>query len=512
MNAEFEKYAHDQFDQYEVPVDTEALWAEIEPVIRPKKDNRRFLWFFLCGLLIGGIGIAGLYKGLQPINDNASNTAELSTLAIKQDAPSSGSENQVAANDPLPTPNVNATQIEKSVQGNIPAPQTQASLYRERPKPLLDQIEVSTENNNTVSKNAKNDNLNQLTLGIPNNDLSLGNDEGGKEELTKIELDNNSALLLNQDESQAQNEIASDAWSKALAPLSLFNGSIAAEERFAAEMETLEAIKEDLEKEDLSEILNNQAKNKNIKRRSPFFRDIQFGIGAYGGISRSTTELAPRTAADQTYELLRINSEKQLETLHAGLSALIVSDEKLYLRTGVEYTRIGSLFSQSSSRVEIDSVPGIVEIQINEVTGDTTEIPGNLLRTRTTSYIKKSYNYFHLVDVPIIFGYNFGSENVTIGIEAGIYANVFLQNKGEVFQPDESFYDKGEDPDGWYKNNIGISPFIGCNIAYHLNENLQLHLSPGFRFQSVYSTSSNPLKEQHANLGVTAGVRYIFDN
>ena len=114
--------------------------------------------------------------------------------------------------------------------------------------------------------------------------------------------------------------------------------------------------------------------------------------------------------------------------------------------------------------------------------------------------------------MPVILGYNFGSDPWSIGVEGGVYANIMIQSKGEIARPDETFYDKEEDPDGWYKNNIGISPFVGFNVGYKVTDNVQIHFSPSFRFPSTFSTSNNPLVEKHGTLGVSAGVRYFFDN
>jgi hypothetical protein len=511
MNSEFEKYAKDQFDHYEVPVDTESLWAEIAPIVKPKKDNRRIIWFFLGGLLIGSLGIASLYQGLQNPSAEVMTIRELNS---EKDQGSILSNEQQRANDPLPTLGESTSIVKKGDTKKPVKEIKQANINSSQPNELADNLQKSNsiKESSVAEKVSKIDQSN--TLITNQNNAVLLNASNNGNHLAKGRQSNAEQLLAEDDQmrNNFKNENQERAWSRALVPFFVFAEPLVSDKRFASEMEVLDAFKKRLEKNRLEELSSDKKVGLTKKRRGSFLNDIQFGLGIYGGVSRSTSELEPRNTQSSDYELLRINSEKQLETLHAGLSALLVSNEKLYLRTGLEYTRIGSLFSQNAERVEVDSVEGIVEIQINEFTGDTTEILGYLQRTRTTRYIKKSYNYFHLVDVPLILGYNFGSEDVTIGIEAGIYANILVKNKGEVFQQDESFYDKKEDPQGWYKSNLGISPFIGCNVTYHFNENLQIHLSPGFRFPSVYSTSANPLREEHANLGVQAGVRYIFDN
>lgn len=529
MNQEFEKYARQELDQFEVPIDTEALWLNIEPIVQPKKDNRRIIWFFFSGLLIGAVAIS-LFFNRSKINViESTDTSIITTTNSSQTLAAADPSSPVAPEVILQKDGIKQQTDHTPIKETNNQAKKQSTLYTSRPGAITEKAgfkssvqSTDTELNNAeklkddaivlagVSKglNVENDNV------IPKKPTETGSSLVGIIEDSEEENDRGISKVL-----ITENEMIPNRWEQALIPFSSFLSPVESDKRFASATDVIEGIKARNNAEMLAtkekamaEAKAAAAKNKSKKRRGSFLNDIQFGLGLYGGISRSTTELDPRGVQNTEYELLRVNSEKQLETLHAGLNALIVSEQNLYLRTGVEYTRIGSLFSRSSERVETDSVPGIVEIQINQVTGDTNFIEGNLLRTKTTRYIKKSYNYFHLVDVPIILGYNFGSEPLTFGVEAGIYANIMIKSKGEIFQEDGDFYDKGEDPNGWYKNNLGISPFIGCNVSYHLNDNLRIHFSPGFRFPSVFSTSTNPLQERHANLGVQAGVRYIFDN
>ncbi|MFT5263399.1 MAG: hypothetical protein ACI8YQ_002142 [Polaribacter sp.] len=202
-----------------------------------------------------------------------------------------------------------------------------------------------------------------------------------------------------------------------------------------------------------------------------------------------------------------------METIHLGLNILLQSKQGFYLRTGAEYTRIASRFEyKTETVVAIDSIPGIVEFRINSLTNDTTEIEGFLTETTIENYHKKTYNYFHLVDIPIILDYNFAYDNWKFGLEVGIYANVYLKRKGDIFTPDDEIYDLATDESKWYKTNVGITPYIGLNAAYSINDFFQIHASPGFRFNKVFTTTTkaSPAKEERASLGMQIGLRYFF--
>jgi hypothetical protein len=200
-----------------------------------------------------------------------------------------------------------------------------------------------------------------------------------------------------------------------------------------------------------------------------------------------------------------------LETIHLGLNFILQNKQNIYLRTGLEYSRMARLFSTTSEKFSEGIVDGVVELRINAITGDTTEVFGDVIVTTTETIRKKSYNYIHLLEAPIILGYNFGDEQWHIGLEAGVFTNVWLHRKGEIFDTEENYYyDTGKDERQWYKTNIGITPYIGINAAYNLSDNIQLHLTPGFRFKKVFTSDESLLKEERANLGMWGGVRYLF--
>ena len=194
------------------------------------------------------------------------------------------------------------------------------------------------------------------------------------------------------------------------------------------------------------------------------------------------------------------------------MNYLYSAKKHLYLRSGAEYTRIASVFSSNSSLTTIDSTWAAKEITVNTITGERDTMFGNVPSITTTEFTKKHYNYIHLIDIPVIIGYQFEYEPWSIGIEGGIYANISAKYTGEISSTaSDSFYDLEADEDKWFKTNIGIQLFIGLNAAYNVSDNFQVHFSPGFRFETLFSTDKNPVKEKHASLGIRFGVRYVFD-
>ena len=240
---------------------------------------------------------------------------------------------------------------------------------------------------------------------------------------------------------------------------------------------------------------------------------MTFGFGLYGGISRSTAELRLNENIDPEYLSSRLGSEKQLETLHLGFEVLAQTDQGVYLRTGAQYSRIARKFAINAERITFDTVPeGIQAIYVNTTTNDTIYVYGPVVSETSTTYNKTTYNYFHLLDIPVMAGYTFKSNDQwSIGVEAGAILNISSKSKGEIYDESGEFYDLKTDPNKWYKTNVGVSFAAGLSAAYHLDRNFQVYLSPNFRMNSVFSTDKNPIKQSHASLGVNAGIRYFLD-
>lgn len=494
MNAEFEKIAREKLSGYELSVDTDALWANVNAQVHPEKTKRRGAWWlFFLGLLVG-VGLFSLF--FINNNNNTENTATIAASVVAEEANSSSNKQKTNIANATQMPVTETEQLNSAVSNattNETINNTQFSTIKEATTIKSKSVAVTT-TSNTHSQQTQSAQQGNNSITPPTFENTIDQDQNSTDQSSIINV-------------TAHKPVANSIVKQTLRAVdqlpTLSPGLLYSEASLAPDFLTD------------YKVLPLKSEQKIIKRgRRPgaFFRNLRFGLGLYGGISQSNTDLEAKNESAREFLLARTNSEKQLETLHLGFNAIVQSEQNFFLRTGVEYTRIGSLFSRASQTTELDSVPGIIEIRINSVTGLADTIRGNVLVTKTVDYTKKSYNYFHLVDVPVIIGYNFGNDPWRIGVEAGIYANIMVSNKGDIPLNDGTdFYDIGEDENDWFRTNIGISPYAGINAAYNVSENIQIHVTPSFRFNSLFSTDANPLKEQHGNLGVRAGVRYMFD-
>ncbi len=539
MSTQFEKHARDEFEKHQVPIDVESLWENVYPLVKEEKKDRKFLWFFFSGFLIAGAIFTAVY--LLQKEDTTSKTKTTTEQTLEDVTPKA------------------ATAINKTEATAVLDPETNTTVN------IVSTSETSTTASNANANANANANTNTNTketkIASKKQSSTVSSSKSGSKNNKQITDSTPSATSILNDAPATQK-------SEAIVPLEAQSSPAAKSSSLGAKQSTTElAVESNISttesnpplalestntipytttntttKEGQDELLlkslstslfsNNllaslnlpkiskapkindlEGNIKDLSRKPSLFKKLKkgtrFGIGLYGGFSGTSYGIS---GPDSQYVASRMASERQLETIHLGLNVLLQVKKNFYLRTGAEYTRIASLFEYETEQISInDSIPGIVEIRINSLTNDTTEIQGTLTEITTNKYRKKTYNYFHLVDVPIILGYNFAYDNWQFGLEAGVYANVFLRRKGNIFNPDNDFYDLATDENKWYKTNIGITPYIGLNAAYSINDNFQIHASPGFRFNKVFTTNrASPVKEERASLGVRVGLRYFF--
>ena len=456
MSTKFENYAREQINSQETEVDTEALWNDIYPHVKKDKKSRKPFLIFFLGLFVGLTAFGVFYFNQDTNEEVAIPKADLKLIDEIQPTAMNQFLNKEAV---ISAPSVNLLTLDE-VEANTAATNKVLAGTGTSNGDYLD-----TNNSNTASKK-------EVQLPYPSTIISRNQND------VKIP-----SLVIKKQTSS----IVSFLHTSIKQPVSNHKKGLKMPELTIAFNETLE----------------NEPKNTSSS-------SSKFKLGLYGGYSKSIYNLEAKNVADENYASLRNDSEEQLETLHLGLSATIQTKRNFHLRTGLEYTRIASLLRRNANTTSIDTIPGIKEIQINGLTGDTTLVEGSILRTTTFSYIKKSYNYFHLVDVPVIIGYNFDQGDWSFDIEAGIYVNLFVKAEGDILLADESFYNKESDSKEWYKTNLGISPYLGFNAAYQISDRTQVYVSPGFRFNSIFSTEPNPLKEERALLGIRAGIMIGF--
>lgn len=496
MKKEFEKHAKEELSQHEVHVDVEALWDNVAPHVQKKKKRNFLFWFWTLGasLLIVGIGL-WFALGQNAVDKKAWNHTTISTEKSSTETKENPSTNSFTERE-----------IKKTEVSN-----------------KINQASTSETNVNDFTQVENTKNLNHLPKGKSpeyqkiekRNSISattlIDQATANVIEDQYIEIHLNPALNT---ESTFAEKVETHTGNLEKTKLSILNKTPSLLQKISKlnlpimAMETIlwnGSVVENIDREEPSPY---QSK---FPRRSSSKSKIKFGLGLYGGIGWANTSMETNYGPDR-YQILREESEKDLEHLQLGLSGMVKIKNKFSLRAGLEYNRLGSKFERQVSDNIIDSIPnGVREMFVNQLTNDTIFTYGLVVNTESDFIDKQTYNYYHQIDVPVLIGYHLNKNKWSIGVEAGAVFNLAFRRKGDISKYNgRTYYDIKKDRDEWYTTNLGIAPLVQLNVAYQLNDHFQLHASPYYRFKSVYSTEVNPIKEKRAVFGLQMGGRYWF--
>ncbi|MEM6967219.1 MAG: hypothetical protein AAF573_20825, partial [Bacteroidota bacterium] len=159
----------------------------------------------------------------------------------------------------------------------------------------------------------------------------------------------------------------------------------------------------------------------------------------------------------------------------------------------------------------LEYLSGTKFLRIN-LSGDTIPIEGMVEQTTTSSFNKRIYNTYSLLDIPILVGYEtYIGDKWKIGIEGGVLANLSLQTEGTIPDMELNDINLEDNQDQYFKSNVGLSYQVGLSVSRRFWENVELSIAPTVRWLPTdFSVSQNPIGQKYTMFGMHAGIRYFF--
>lgn len=211
------------------------------------------------------------------------------------------------------------------------------------------------------------------------------------------------------------------------------------------------------------------------------------------------------------YAAIRDSTEKSLYAFSAGARVSMIWQSGFAFRAGVHYAQINERFDYLNPKeTQTTTVNVIVDTLINGP--DTTFVWDTLSITQTGTRIKKTYNYYRFVDIPLIVGYEMHFNDWTINLNGGVLINLVASQKGDFLDPIDrpvTFTTGAANGYKAFKGNAGLSVYASVGFLYQLNDRLQLMLEPHFRhYLASLSESSYLLQQRYNSTGILIGLRY----
>ncbi len=213
-------------------------------------------------------------------------------------------------------------------------------------------------------------------------------------------------------------------------------------------------------------------------------------------------------SASSSFLLRKDSSESMRIGYTAGIRLVKPITENILLKTGLQYSQINQKYVyRTENEVKTTTVVSVRTI---------IRAPGDTVIVRDTSILQQIgyknntvINRFRSVDIPVTVGYQFGNEDLKIGINAGVIFNVSSWYQGVILDSSLATVPlvKGS-PAMIYKNNIGLGLYGGISIVKRLSDDMHVFAEPYFRYNLSNMTTPQSSYNQKFSLGgISIGLR-----
>jgi len=214
--------------------------------------------------------------------------------------------------------------------------------------------------------------------------------------------------------------------------------------------------------------------------------------------------------ANQTRLDLRETHETTLEVLSGSILAQVRHQSGFSLSSGIQFSQLTERYRNQETVVELDSIEG-VRVRVVQLSGDTLDFRGMVPRTTTSTFNRRIYNRYQLLDIPIIIGYERAINDWKIGAQVGVLANLSLSTQGKVLDSPTTELDLGDQQDQIFKSQIGLSYHAGLTVSRVILPGLEIQANPHIRIiPGDWTVDAYSLSQQYRFVGMNVGLRWTI--
>jgi cytoskeletal protein RodZ len=236
--------------------------------------------------------------------------------------------------------------------------------------------------------------------------------------------------------------------------------------------------------------------------------DLEVFTGPVYGIKTVTAN-----TASAAYMARKDSSEKEGIGFTAGFNIVKPLNDRILLKTGLQYTQANEKFTyRTENEVRTTTVVSVRTI---------IRAPGDTVIVRDTSTLQQIgfknntvKNRYRNIDIPVIFGYRFGNEDLNVGLNAGVIVNISSWYQGVIL--DTSLTAIPITKTGianTYKNNIGLGLYGSISVAKRISYNSYIFAEPFVRYNlNNTTTNSAPVNQRFIIGGLAVGLRFNLNS
>lgn len=207
-----------------------------------------------------------------------------------------------------------------------------------------------------------------------------------------------------------------------------------------------------------------------------------------------------------------LNSKDSSEQMQVGYSAGIrlvkPLNDHFLLKTGLQYSQINQKFVyRNENEIKVTTV--ITARTIIRSPGDTILVSDTSVLQTIGYSVKNVKNRYRSIDIPLTLGYEFGNDDLKVGINAGVIFNVSSWYQGEMLDTAYQPVSINKASNSLFKTNIGMGLYSSISIQKRISENTHLFFEPYFRYNLKNMTSElSPYTQRFQVGGLAIGLRF----
>ena len=195
----------------------------------------------------------------------------------------------------------------------------------------------------------------------------------------------------------------------------------------------------------------------------------------------------------------------------AGFRLVKPLNDHILLKTGFQYSQMNQKFTYRNEN-EIKLTTVITTRSIIRSPGDTVIVTDTSTLQQIGYSVKTIHNHYRSIDIPLTVGYQFGNDDLSLGINAGVIFNITSWYQGEILDTSLTSVPIGKVSNSIYKSNIGLGLYSSISVMKRINENAQLFFEPYFRYNlSNMTNSQSPYNQRFQVGGLALGVRFSLN-
>ena len=504
----FEKKIKDKLLNAKVEIDTDALWAEVYPRIRPNR-NRKALLYCLVGFLwlISLVAVGYYYKSdKMPTSDvvslksaeitNRKNVQTLNNqeLLLQQKNVSS----VVISNEEKEKDSGVVKEIEEINNKANGLKKSQNTTRQE----VLKEVGVyrNAENSSTKASSPKdrNDHLNAIVQSPPSKTSDNTTEDNVTQELN---IAKSLAGGLNDEFIAAfDNSITNNSASNTIP----FDHDDESEPRSTIGLlKTLtSSIIPQLNFEYPQPVIPDELYSEH-KTQEDFSRFSVYALGSLSMISRS---LSTRDGLGSIDLDNRSSAESPLESFTGEFGLSYALSPNLQLSAGLNYIRINERVEDNYTLIDTVLLENVIIENIISSRGSE-PVYGNIFSARTVNTNLTAYNRYTDVALSVDLTYLLRTEGLKPFVSVGIQQSIRSSQTGVWLLNSNELYDISQDPDSQVSSSYGLGVRLGAGFDINISDRSAIRLGGKYtKYVKSITSDSNPIKQKYSLLGISAGL------